>query len=119
MTLQEVGGENLVMLKDHPDAERRYHSLWLLVYAAPLEHVDAPVEQKKHLLNLIKDDYQTFTREYGDAVRDYSRTPGGHVPEDDWIQWDGAPKRWRFFLDIPWYGTSMGRKLLQLEAQLP
>jgi hypothetical protein len=110
--------EPVILLKDCSDPERRYRSLWLLVYAFPLEHVDAPLDQKRDLLAQMEKEYEAFVREYGDTLRDYSHKPVEHAPEDDWIQWDGAPKPWRFFLGIPWYGEPMEKKLEQMESQL-
>ena len=110
--------EPVILLKDCSDPERRYRSLWLLVYALPLESVEGPMEQERDLLSHISKEYRDFSAEYGDKMRDYSRTRGSKVPEDDWIRWDGSPKPWRFFLDIPWYGVPMGKKLAQMEAHL-
>ena len=110
--------EPVILLKTCADPERRYRSLWLSVYALPLESVEGPMGQKRDLLSHINKEYRDFSAEYGDKMRDYSRAPGSKVPEDDWIRWDGTPRPWRFFLDIPWYGVPMGKKLAQIEAQL-
>ncbi|HOX37127.1 MAG TPA: hypothetical protein PL033_03985 [Candidatus Brocadiia bacterium] len=102
-------------LTDNP--ELWYKSLKRQIYSIELAGLHAERGVKREFVAALKRDYADFAQKYENVERDYRRGDG-KAPEDDWVQWDGQPKTWRFFLDIPWYGKTMEQKLAELEAEL-
>jgi hypothetical protein len=112
------GGESFRMLDLAARPAARFRTLWLLICAfQPLKQ--APVQEQREFVAAVRDEYDQFLSEYGNAVFANSHDSWGHVRIDDWTEESGENRPWSFFLQrVPFYGTTMDQKLSQMEKQI-
>lgn len=108
-------------LAERPEAREASLRLGVQMYNPPRKGEAPPLASAADLRDYaiaVRKDYDDFVARYGDVIRDDSHSSAKQIQDEYGLpKWDGRPKPWRFFLDLPWYGLSTAQRLAQLEEK--